>query len=381
MNRTTTGIRPFCKVVLTLLVMAPLPGISQDITGWYKAGGMPGDNYTETPSPGRVRDSRYNERPSSLVTDWRPPATPLRIMNTFVVTTAADTGAGSLRSAIASANGSPGLDRITFSTSGTINLHSPLPEITDPIIIDGTTPPAVELNGSQAGTRANGLVITAGNSTVRGLAINRFVGIADTGGFGIVLDVNGGNVIEGNYIGTNLAGTATLPNSSNGIAISGGSTRNRIGGTTPQARNVISGNLSGVSVDAGSPGENVIEGNYIGVSASGTVVLRNFANGIFLDAPRDTIGGLVPGSRNIISGNVLPGIFVGISASSTVIQGNYIGTDSSGTLDFGNLQNGVYIDRAPNTLIGDSTGAGRNVISGNDYPGVYIFGLKNQPQN
>ena len=363
------------KTLLTLLLLAPWPGISQEASRAYKTAGHPGRTVDAAGDPVRVYTNDDEQPVHPLAATWKLPATPLTVMNTFVVTTTADTGVGSLRSAIVSANSSPGLDRITFSTSGTINLHSPLPEITDPIIIDGATPPVIELNGSQAGTRANGLVITAGNSTIRGLAINRFVGIADTGGFGIVLDVNGGNVIEGNYIGTNLAGTATLPNSGNGIAISGGSTRNRIGGTTPQARNVISGNSSGVSVDAGSPGENVIEGNYIGVNATGTAVLGNSANGIFLDAPRDTIGGLVPGARNIISGNALPGVFIGISAVATVVQGNYIGTDSSGNIDLGNIQNGVYIDRSANNIIGDSTAAGRNIISGNDFPGVYIFGL------
>ena len=246
------------KTLLTLLLLAPWPGISQEASRAYKTAGHPGRTVDAAGDPVRVYTNDDEQPVHPLAATWKLPATPLTVMNTFVVTTTADTGVGSLRSAIVSANSSPGLDRITFSTSGTINLHSPLPEITDPIIIDGATPPVIELNGSQAGTRANGLVITAGNSTIRGLAINRFVGIADTGGFGIVLDVNGGNVIEGNYIGTNLAGTATLPNSGNGIAISGGSTRNRIGGTTPQARNVISGNSSGVSVDAGSPGENVI---------------------------------------------------------------------------------------------------------------------------
>ena len=88
-----------------------------------------------------------------------------------------------------------------------------MPTITDPVVLDATTQPGfagtpvIELDGSLAGN-ANGLNIASGSSTVRGLAINRFVG---TPNVGIFIFGPGGNVIQGNYIGTNLAGDAVFP--------------------------------------------------------------------------------------------------------------------------------------------------------------------------
>ena len=62
---------------------------------------------------------------------------------------------------------------------------------------------------------ANGLHISAGGSTVRGLVINRFKGLNP--GLGIVLNQNGGNHIEGNFIGTDPGGTLALGNEYVGI--------------------------------------------------------------------------------------------------------------------------------------------------------------------
>src|SRR5262245_6866446 len=170
------------------------------------------------------------------------------LLATFPVTSTADSGNGSLRQAILSAESTPGADTISFSIGSgpqTIRLSSPLPQINDSVTIDGTTQPGyagtplIELNGSTAGAGANGLTISAGNSTVRGLAIRGFAGS------GIVLDTNGGDVIQGNFIGTNAAGTV-LANGGSGVLISGVG-NNTVGGTTAAARNVISGN-SGAGV-------------------------------------------------------------------------------------------------------------------------------------
>jgi hypothetical protein len=104
---------------------------------------------------------------------------------TFTVTTTADSGPGSLRQAILDANATPDADAITFNIAGsgvkTISPASGLPTISQPVTIDGWTqggpgyagPPLIELNGTSAGA-ANGLVVLAGMSTVRGLVINRF---------------------------------------------------------------------------------------------------------------------------------------------------------------------------------------------------------------
>src|SRR5262249_22766180 len=130
---------------------------------------------------------------------------------TFTVTNTGDNGGvnpapgagtGTLRQAIVDANANPGADMIVFSIPGaspfTISPTSALPTITDPLTIDGTTQPGfggspiIELNGTVAGGAANGLNITAGRSTVRGMVINRF------GQNGILL-AESSDLIEGNF--------------------------------------------------------------------------------------------------------------------------------------------------------------------------------------
>ena len=150
-----------------------------------------------------------------------------------------------------------------------------MPTITNPVVIDGTTQPGfagtpiVELSGASAGG-GNGLTISAGGSTVRGLVINRF------GTAGINLNSGSGNVVEGNYLGTNVAGTSALGNNQ-GISIFSPSTNNTIGGTTAAARNLISGNGNrGISVTNSG---NFVIGNYIGTNAAGTGALGNGATG------------------------------------------------------------------------------------------------------
>src|SRR5262249_5751367 len=108
-------------------------------------------------------------------------------------------------------------------------------------------------------------------STIRGLNIFRCPGD------GIHLNTSN-NVIAGNYIGTNLAGTAAGPGNGNGIVVSApgaaAANNNIIGGTSPADRNIISGNgTDGIQLNGGTGGaaNNVIEGNYIGLDSTGTV--------------------------------------------------------------------------------------------------------------
>src|SRR5688572_12404637 len=109
-----------------------------------------------------------------------------------------------MREAINRANVDGLRDVIHFAVGSgpvSINLRSAMPTLTGPVVIDGTTQPGysgtpiIEMNGAAAGASADGLRITSGGTTVRGLVINRF------GGEGIEVSSGGGNVIRGNYIG------------------------------------------------------------------------------------------------------------------------------------------------------------------------------------
>ena len=286
-------------------------------------------------------------------------------------------GPCTLRAAIEQANVTGGTDTINFSIGTGVQTISPgsaLPTITDPVIIDGTTQPdfvstpIVELDGTSAGA-VDGLNITAGSSTVRGLVINRF------SGDGIELTTNGGNTIEGNYIGTDTSGSVDEGNGVYGVYINDVS-GNTAGGTTAAERNIISGNdWRGVQIEGSGATGNVVEGNYIGTDVNGTADLGNTFDGLLIyGAPSNTIGGTASGARNVISGNGFGVSISGSGATGNVVQGNYIGTDVNGTADLGNSAIGVYIERAPSNTIGGTTAGAANIISGNDSNGVYLYG-------
>ena len=138
--------------------------------------------------------------------------------------------------------------------------------------------------------------------------INRFLGD------GISVSGGGGNTILGNFIGTDVAGIADLGNGSNGISIDD-SPDNTIGGLVAGARNVISGNGGpGLSITGGGAMGNLVVGNYIGTDVTGTVDVSGAGVGFsgvdISDAPRNTIGGLVDGARNVISGNDGSGVLI-----------------------------------------------------------------------
>jgi len=290
----------------------------------------------------------------------------------FVVTNTNDTGAGSLRQAILDANANPGADLITFSIGAglqTIALTSSLPDISDPVVIDGTTQPGfaasplIEIRATNIPSLPNAAVlhIAAGNTTVRGLIINHFKD------GGIWIETAGGNHIEGCYIGTDATGSVTTNSSGNGISISN-SPNNIIGGTTPHSGNVISGlNSNAISIFAINGTGNQIQGNYIGTNAAGTVGLGNFA-GIFLGTSNNTVGGIVPEARNVIAASEYAGIVMQVSGTSgNLIQGNYIGTNASGNANIGNTNYGIAIFNSNNNTIGGPSVGARNVVSGNGW--------------
>ncbi len=202
--------------------------------------------------------------------------------------------------------------------------------------------PIVELNGSGAGAGGDGFTISSANNVVSGFVINRFgdQGVILTGAGAT------GNLVAGNYIGVNASGTAASANGSYGIQILGGASNNTIGGTTAAVRNVIAGNASaGIRIrDAASTG-NVILGNYIGLNAAGTGALGNAAEGVLINnsAGDNTIGGTGAGAGNRIWYNAGDGVVVTSNAADgNAILGNSIASNTGLGIDLGN--NGVTVN-------------------------------------
>jgi hypothetical protein len=296
---------------------------------------------------------------------------------TFTVTNANDSGPGSLRQAITDANNTGGLDTINFSIPTnalhSINLLSNLPPILDPVVIDGTTQsgyagkPIIEINGGSAVSLGLKIGVPGSASTIQGLALNRFTGDA------MHLEGGGGNVIRANFIGTDTNGTAALGNGQ-GIYVYG-SSANLIGGTNAADRNLISGN-AGAGVFVYQCSDNVVQGNLIGTTFAGTARLPNSNNGIVLYSASGTlVGGTNAGSRNIISGNTGSGVnLYTADTTANFVQGNYIGTDISGSLALSNSADGITIAAAVANVIGGTNAGAGNVISGNGAAGIGING-------
>jgi len=307
---------------------------------------------------------------------------PVSAATTFEVNSTADPGDGTcnaaectLREAIAAANADADLDTITFRIPGnevqTISPRSELPTTSEPVVIDGYTQPGarenrvvkgtkaklrVELDGSLAGG-ADGLVVAGGDTTIRGLVINDFAGI------GILLENTAGNtnnVVEGNFIGTNAAGTDNKGNGP-GLAIRAQSTGSQIGGgRSPAARNLISGNeSSAVSINSN---DNEVAGNLIGTDRTGRSDLGNDGAGVVFSG----------GSDNLVAGNVIAFNFDGVAVNDSTgnrILGNSIfdnrilGIDLDGNNDVtpndpndpdtgdNNLQNFPVVTSATKTTI------------------------------
>ena len=274
----------------------------------------------------------------------------------------------SLREAITASNSAANGGIITFNISGsgphTIQPSSALPAVEDGVRIDGATQPGfagapiVELDGSLAGD-AHGLDVVGSNNLIRALVINRFA----WNGISINTDCTD-NLIEGNYIGTDFSGTLARGNSV-GVLI-GQAQRNTVGGTAPGSGNLISGNQEGVTIVDVTATDNVVVGNYIGTDMTGSSAIPNDV-GVLLLAPNNRLGGQVAEARNVISGNRFNGVDLGQpNATGNVIEGNYIGTDATGTAALGNGEAGVAMVQgaSENTIGGTESGAG-NVLSGN----------------
>lgn len=295
-----------------------------------------------------------------------------RLLASFLVVNTNDSGTGSLRQAILDANASSGADSIEFQIGSggpqTITPLTALPTITEPITVDGWTQPGytgqpiIELEGTKAGQFTGGLKLAgSGGSVVRGLVVNRF------GGAGIEL-ASSANLVVGCYVGIEMDGGTQAANFFYGVLVSGAS-NNTIGGRTAIERNVISGNFSAnVRISGAGATLNSVRGNYIGTDLTGAVAVANVVSavGIEIDnAGNNEVGGIEPGSANLISGGNIRGIHIhGNGATANRVRGNLIGLSVTGSARLGN-SNGITIENAAANSIGGPTTAARNVISAN----------------
>jgi uncharacterized repeat protein (TIGR01451 family) len=354
-----------------------------------------------------------------------------------IVTNTNDSGPGSLRAAIEAVNADPStnVDAIAFAippddprhfyykddgVSGHVSLadvtattasrdsqivgidpdyaHSwwsiqpltSLPEIFHPVIIDGYSQIGasantlavgnnavlrIELNGALVTGNGSALTFAGGNSILRGLVLNGF-------GTGVTLVSAGNNIVEGNFMGTDISGTFAV---SNKFGVECAAPGTAIGGSTLGWGNLVSGNLQGgVNIDSSN---DTVQGNFIGTDRTGTRILpdnsgANVGNGLFgiLVSPfapgnpssqhtligTDGNGFNDTAEANVISGNQWAGI-VFYGSSSNTVAGNYIGTDQTGTLHLPNGWNST-------AFIASSSGAGivvahiGNSVSGQGAP-------------
>ncbi|MFH1576085.1 MAG: NosD domain-containing protein, partial [Candidatus Margulisiibacteriota bacterium] len=229
--------------------------------------------------------------------------------------------------------------------------------------------PKVEIKNSAV--LQDGLMLTANNCTVEGLAINGFSAGSSKA---IMIDAGDYNAVRGCYIGVSPIGEAKYGTYTNqyGIYLSNGANYNRLGGTTSADRNVISGNANGISLN--NSHSNDIWGNYIGLSASGVTgegsgVGNNY--GVLLDSGSsyNTIGGDTAAKRNYISQNAYNGIFLLSGNNYNIIQNNYIGLATSGAYAIPNAEDGISLSSSDYNTIE------ANVISGHTGPNDYGIAL------
>jgi parallel beta-helix repeat protein len=311
---------------------------------------------------------------------------------TITVTNTNDSGAGSLRQAIFDANVSSNLNRIHFNIGSTcgpriINLATPLPTITGPVVIDGYTQPGAARNTAPTASNAVRCIgLNGQGSVINGLATDTDDSVAVTidgigfGGFSfIALNLTGGNGHHlvgsqfGGQIGpaTNLI---TLLPSVNGVQVgsllgSAAAAGVDIGGPDPGERNVFSDSTDvAIRVGGGARNTNIVN-NYIGVGPGGSTSTEANRDGIVIAGRYTTVTG------NTISNNTRHGILVtGSNARGTEINNNRIGISALCTplgcgSTFGNAEDGIRFDAAAADAVVDE-----NQIRFNGDDGVVITG-------
>ena len=321
----------------------------------------------------------------------------------YVITTAADSGDGSLRNALEhlQPNTTITFDTTVFSPKkpATIALESALPEIENDYLTLDASNAGVILDGSHL-SEGNGLTVRASHCTVMGLQIVNFPGNGIQGdgnwnqfggsraigagpigqgnlasGNGICGIVTGGwyTKVLGNLVGTDITGTQAYPNY-DGIFVTDWGFYVTVGSTNPDERNIASGNNS-INMDSWGDHTRII-GNIIGLDITGTKVVKydSESNLTLENTAKNTIvGGTTLEERNIISGAQSGVTFSDTTSYQNAVIGNYIGTDISGTKAVANRSGGGIWACSHHRIGGNAEGEG-NLISGNENAGTGLSG-------
>ena len=310
----------------------------------------------------------------------------------FTITNTRDAGPGSLRDALTRCARTGGHAIIAFNIpksdphfdadTGTWTLtyqDTPPPLTVSDVTIDGFTQAA-----NQRDTNPHGpaIVLSGDHHSVEYAFVLINSSHVTITGFGIKeflygIEIFGpgshDNRITGNYVGVNSDATAAAGNY-NGIELVSGAHDNTIGGVTPAERNIVSGNQH-VGIRISDAHRNTIIGNYVGVDRTGTNAVPNY-DGICAEGRSrgNLIGGAKPGERNIASGNVAYGVdLFGWGVQDNIIRGNYIGTDVTGTKAIPNTYGLLFDDRSSRNIVGGLGDGEGNLISGNTAFGAYFY--------
>ncbi|HEX8199112.1 MAG TPA: Calx-beta domain-containing protein, partial [Isosphaeraceae bacterium] len=226
----------------------------------------------------------------------------------------------------------------------------------------------------------DGVNVTSANNAIGGPteAARNFIIENRRNGITIIGPTATGNQVQGNFIGT-FQGGEDVGNTFEGVLIQD-ATDNVVGGTAAGVRNVISGNNNGVVIRGPRASGNRVQGNFIGTASDGATDLGNAVEGVLIDdAPRNTIGGTTAEARNIISGNNRGVRLAGAGASGNLVQGNFIGTDVTGTRPLGNSLDGVLVaaGASGNAIGGVDPAAGNTIAFNGGIGNVVTAGLGN----
>lgn len=264
------------------------------------------------------------------------------------------------------------------------------------IFCNGTNGSGSKIVNNLIGTQANGtnivplshqdygVKVNATKFTIGGnLAVKNIISANAVAGIHITGVGSTDNLIKGNYIGTNEAGNAIVPSSSQdyGVEIVNDASLNRVGSSILGEGNVISGNTEwGINLQSANSAANKVLGNIIGLQANGTSNLASSSQNYGLlikNSPNNTIGGSTPGERNIISGNTSIGVYIQAAGSTgNKVKANFIGPDMTGTtfVTSSTQSRGIMVDQgASNCIIGGTQAGEANVISGNLDSGIRFF--------